>query len=343
MRMNRYILSLLISIGVLFSRPSIAQVLTTERHVPIITDSLDVYKLPYVHIMDSGRNCLWDFSNISTDSAEVIEIDYFAQSVDTSCIGLHREHTNRYFRYANDTLWLTGYETSRTQMQYTSSLPCIHFPFAYSDSLSGTFTGKGQYCHMYPLSVEGTYSIYADATGRLVLPDVMVDTALRVHIIKRYCEVAWKHNYVDEEHYQWYSPYCRYPLFETTHVQTINGNDTVSFASSYYLPQEEDMQELRREEQDSLAEPIDSLITDVTYLPNPVYSDLQIHYSLVRSAKVYISLHYNGGATTYQTPVRQEEEGHHSVPINMAGLPVGTYVVYIHADDIVVSGNIIKL
>ena len=132
-------------------------------------------------------------------------------------------------------------------------------------------------------------------------------------------------------------------MFETTHVQTINGNDTVSFASSYYLPQEEDMQELRREEQDSLVEQTDSLITDVTYLPNPVCSDLQIHYSLVRSAKVYISLHYNGGATTYQTPVRQEEEGHHSVPINMAGLPVGTYVVYIHADDIVVSGNIIKL
>ena len=316
-----------------------AQVLTAKHHMPCRTDSLSAYKLPYISVMDSGRNCIWDFSNISTDSAEVINVHYFAASSDTSQIGLHREHANRYFNYADDTLWLTGYETSHTHVQFLRSIPSIQYPFTYGDSLSGTFFGKGQYCHMYPLSVEGTYSVYADATGRLVLPDVTVDTALRVHIVKRYCEVTRKQNYVDEEHYQWYSPYCRYPLFETTHVQTVNGNDTVSFASSYYLPQEEDLQELRREEQDSLAEPIDSLITDVTYLPNPVYSDLQIHYSLVRSAKVYISLHYNGGVTTYQTPVRQEEEGPHSVPVNMAG----SYVVYIHADDIVVSGSLIKL
>lgn len=291
---------------------------------------------------DSGRNCVWDFSNLTTADAETIDLDYFVST--NMSIGLHREHANYYFKAVHDTLWAQGYETSRTRVEYNSLLSWLCFPLGYGDTLSGTFSGKEQYCHIMPLTIEGERFLKADATGQLLLPDMAVDTALRVYSKMIIREDSLTQ--VQDERYQWYSPYCRYPLFETVHVRSIKGNDTVSLASSYYFLQEQDDRPARvrfEEQAEDFWEETDSLITEVTYLPNPVYTDLRINYSLVRSAQVYISLHYNGGLTTYQTPIHNEEEGSHSVPVNMAGMPMGTYVVYIHANDHVVSGNIVKL
>ena len=340
---NNYVISLSILSCLLFATYLPAQVLTAESHIPCRTDSFLIYKVPYISVADSGRNCIWDFSNISTDSAEIITVDYYrTSSVDTLRYGMHREHANYYYRYAQDTLWMTGYETSHTNVQYTSPLPCLRFPFAYGDSLCGIYSGKGQYCHRLPLALDGSYVIFADAKGRLVLPDMTVDSVLRVHSQILYKESIYNRNY-KENHYQWYSPYCRYPLFETVQTQAIEGKDTIIFATSYYFPQEEILHLPHRDKQDSLVEQVDSLITDVAFMPNPVYTDLQVNYTLVRDARVYISVHYNGGVSTYQTSVHQEEEGFHSVTVNMAGMPVGAYVVYIYADDTVVSGSIIKL
>lgn len=321
-----------------------AQTLTGEHHVPIKTDSLFVYKLSYAFVSDCSQNQTWDFSNISLDSAEIIEINYFPILNDSSRIGLHREHANTYYKYEKDTLWMTSFETSYMRAQYSSPLPCLRFPFMYGDSLCGTFTGKGQYCHQLPLTIEGSYVCSADAMGKLILQDMTVDSALRIHsqIRYQYMESVREQTYT-EDSYRWYSSYCRYPLLEIIQKRAIEGKDTLVSASSYYFPQEEVLHSPRREKQDSLVELVDSLITDVAYSPNPVYADLQIHYSLVRSARVYISVHYNGGASTYQTGIHQEDVGPHSVSINMAGLPAGMYVVYIHADDTIVSGNIIKL
>lgn len=346
MRTRRFII-FLFACGAIFVSPHLsAEILTAERHLPLSSDSLQAYKLPYIEVTDSGRNCIWDFSNLSTDSAEIIEVNYFAPSSDTTRIGLHREHANYYYRTTRDTLWLTGYETSRTHVQYPAPLPCLKFPFAYGDSLQGAFFGKGQYCHIVPVNIEGTCSVRADAAGQLVLPETDTVSVLRFHSLIQYREKTNRQTHVQEERFMWYSPYCRYPLLETVHVQTMNGTDTVSFASSYYFPQEKEdipAREIEQQVMDSLIVDVDSLITDVAYMPNPVYSDLRIKYTLSRSAQVYISLHYNGGVTTYQTPVHQEEDGSHTVSLTMAGMPVGTYVVYIHADDTIVSGNIVKL
>ena len=322
--MKHYFTSLSIGVLLLVLPAQIsAQVLTAERQMPCLRDSFEVYKMPYTTVGDSGRNCVWDFSNLPVDSAEVISLDYYAtSSSDTMHIGLQREHANYYYHYANDTLWLTGFETSRTRVHYNEPVPWLRFP----------------------LSVEGKTIVRADACGRLLLPDMSVDSVLRVHSTMQYVERLQGKSQIQEDRYQWYSATCRYPLLETVCVLTVKNADTVSFASTYYFQQEEENVPLREQEQPvNQSEDKDSLVTDVTYLPNPVFADLNINYTLVRAAQVYISLHYNGGATTYQTPTHDEEEGAHSAVINMSGLPVGTYAVYIHADDTVVSGNVIKL
>ena len=345
MRTSRFSFALFVWMGLSSTIQSVAQTLTIENHMPIVTDSLWVYELPYVAVTDTGYNCVWDFSSLSVDSAESIEVDYFAPSMtDTSFFGCHREHSNYYYHQRKDTLWLTGYETSRTYMRYSNSVPLLRFPFSYGDSLCGPITGKGQYCHMTSLAIDGRASSIADGRGCLILPEDTFYNVLQVHTRIQYRETKRMQNFVHEERYAWYSPYCRYPLLESVYVQTIQKNDTVSFAFMYYYPQEHENEPRPKEEQqDSLVVAMDSLVTNISYLPNPVYNDVQIKYSLSRPAQVYISMHYNGGVTTYQTPVRREDEGEHLIYVNMSGMPIGSYAVYIHADDTVVSGNIIKL
>ena len=321
-----------------------AQTLTAERHVPQTTDSLLAYKTQFIAPSDTGRNCVWNFSDLTTDSAEVINVDYYAAQEDITHIGLHREHANYYYLIAGDTLWLTGYETSRAYMRYAPQIPQLRFPFAFGDTLCGTFVGQGQYCHMTPLNTEGTIRVHVDGAGQLITPDDTLRKALRVRSQMTYREKMHPLNSVQEERLAWYSPYCRYPLLESVTVQTIKKNDTVSFRSTYYYPQEQDEELRKRDQEEELANAVvDSLVSNIRFMPNPVYNDVQIKYELARPAKVYISLHYNGGVTTYQTPLRQETEGEHTVEVNMSGMPIGSYVVYIHADDIIASGSLIKL
>lgn len=344
MRMKRFLLVILVWVCLIVTAQSYAQTITFERHMPHTSDSLLAYKLPYIAVTDSGRNCIWDFSHLPMDSAEIIEINHYAPSADTMIVGLHRERANYYYHCVHDTLWMTGFENAHTHVRYSDPFPLLKYPFVYGDSLGGTYSGKGQYCHILPVRTEGTCSVHADAMGKLILPDMEIDSVLRVHTSMQYYESTHLRNLITEKRYDWYSPSCRYPLLETVFVQTIKDNDTVAFADSYYIPQEQiDYFSRKEKEEDSLIENVENLITDISFMPNPVYTDLQVSYSLIRPARVYISVHYNGGVTTFQTPVRFEEEGAHSVFVNMSGMPFGSYVVYIHADDTVASGSVIKL
>lgn len=342
MRINLLILVILHS---LFSGLVSAQVLTKVHHLPLTNDSLYAYKLPHIEMNDSGKNGIWDVSHLSLDSATIVDICYFAPTkTNTTSIGMHRERSNYYYNIMNDTLWMTGYESSQMTMRFDNSIPVVSFPFTYGNSISRAFEGSGQYCHTLPVRINGLLEIKADAVGSLVLPGMTIDSVLRVHTQIKYKDKSEKHYLVQEDSYQWYSLYCRYPLLETKKVQSFNGNDTILFAATYYYPQEQENIPYRKNII-TKAESIkaDSLVSNIHFMPNPVFSDVQIKYSLVHSARVYISLHYNGGLTTYQTPINQEQAGNHSVSVNMSGMPTGSYVVYIHADNIVASGSLLKL
>lgn len=343
MRTNGLFIILLVFGCLLHPIGLFSQVLKAERHRPLPTDSFVVYKLPYIQVNDTGHNCIWDFSDLPMDSAEVLDVNYFSVHGDTSHIGVHREHANYYYHLQEDTLWLTGCENSRTHVRYSTPIVWMSFPMGLSDSISGRFAGRGQYCHFMPINMEGTYTTRVDALGRLILPDIEIEQALLIHAQSEILDAKHSYHKIQEDRHMWYSPYCRYPLVETIYIQTINHDDTISFSASYYNPQEQEVVSEESEEIiENLMDSVDNLITNVSYLPNPVHRDLNVSYSLSRSANVYISVHYNGGVSSFQTPIHIEDEGEHVTSINMSGLPIGGYVVYIHADDAVVSGNIIK-
>ena len=342
MCMKRIILLIAVSVSAILSADVNAQKIS-QRHIPLLTDSLDVYKIPAISIDNGGENCTWNFSELDVSAALQISEDYFSLAANLGSVGLHRENVNYYYTIVQDTLRLTGYETSDKHIRYSSPIPMMAYPFAYGDSLVYSFTGEGQYCHILSFPVKGKCVVRAEGKGLLTLPDMTIDSVLRVRTLISYTDTLQPLQTIEEERYQWYSLYCRYPILENIVTRAIKDNDTISVASAYYYPQEQENMPIHRQIKEEDTPGADSFITQVTYLPNPVQTDLQIQYTLTRPALVYISLHYNGGTTIYQSPRQYKEEGTQSTTIHMAGLPLGTYVVYIHADDAIVSGNVIKL
>jgi hypothetical protein len=328
----------------MFAAKNDAQTLTVERHLPYTTDSLLVYKLPYIEVSDSGKHCVWDFSNLSTDSAEMIGVDYYAHSAnDTAYIGCHREHANYFYHHWLDTLWQTGYETSHTHVRYSVPIPLLRFPFTYGDSICAQFTGTGQYCHIMSFHIDGTCLVRADAMGSLMLPEIEIDSVFRTYTLQQYVVISHDTTHVTEKTYRWYSSDIGYPLLETSHVAICNSCDTVETAHAYYLYQEMDKFNKKKTYLLQTEEHIDSLVTGISCMPNPVQTDLHISYQLANYADVYISIHYNGGASMYATTLQRQEEGVHNVTINMASFPIGSYVVYLHVNNMVYSTTIIKI
>lgn len=332
-----------------FPTVAVAQILYRETHVPLSTDSLVIYKQPYQDITDDGTDCVWDFSKTITDTV-VSYVDFFNNKTDTLSFGVHRCGANSYRKTVQDTLFDLGYETSHTYIRYSKPEKLFKFPFAYKDSVVSSFSGKGEYCHLMPLYVEGTSIVKADAQGRLILPDMTIDSVLRVHTQRRYHETGRVKSQVVVDMYRWYSGWCRYPIFENTRITTFTDNDTVTFAMAYYYSPEPPYYHLRQKEDVAdgkdtavYVENIGDVFTEAVFAPNPVYSGLHISYKLTRSASVYFSIHYNGGIMVFKTQERQECEGYHDTTLNMSSCPIGVYVLYVHVDDMILSETIVKM
>ena len=334
----------LIFISLLIPLSIQAQALSKEIHSLVPTDSLIVYCQPYIAVEDSGENCYWDFS--SAVLINPIFVNFcerkINQSSSDSFVGVHFKHYNAYLYEKQDTIFMMGYENAQISVNFLQSEKILIFPFQYGDTLISIIRGGGEYCHLLPISIEGTTTTIADATGTLILPEDTIYNILRIHQRRTYREIVRQSSFVTEDTYYWYSERCRYPLYVAQRLCTEQKTDTIVFETAYYFPQEL-TEEMRID--DSIPQTkanIDSVYTEATYLPNPVQDNLMITYRLTRDASVSFSLHGNGGLLFTHTPTRQEEAGRHTTTINMSSYPIGTYILYIHVDDVVQSQTIIK-
>jgi hypothetical protein len=85
-----------------------------------------------------------------------------------------------------------------------------------------------------------------------------------------------------------------------------------------------------------------AVFTNASWLPNPVEDNLYIDYTLARNATVWFTVHQNGGIPLCQTPPVQKPAGINQTIIPMSHLITGTYTVYVHVDNMLLTEPIIK-
>lgn len=332
--------------------------LSTERNAYRAADQLVKQQVEYKDPGSSGKNLTWDFRFLQPINEEYT-LNYFIPD-STNMIRLcGQEHNTRYyFRQQNDSLQAVGYENSTTYMRYLIPELRMHFPFAYGDTLFSNFMGKGEYCHRLTLKVKGYTRVQADAEGDLRLPEFKtVKKALRVRTLRHYTETGKDSVEMTLDTYSWYAAGIRYPVFESVRTTLSKKGDrkdergesmkdSTVFSTSFYYPPELQTSQVQT---DSI--PVDAknvvtgaaaVFTEASLMPNPVIDNLYIKYKLVRSAKVWFTLHNSIGILQRSTSPQQLGEGEHSSTVPMGGLLTGVYSLYVHVDDMVMKLNVVK-
>lgn len=325
--------------------------LSSAVHLRCAADSLSVNVIPYRAMTDSGTGCVWDFSQPPQLSEELCVNYYHYKPGDSTYVGKHFCRTNRYYHIVGDTIFSLGYENHLASVHYDSPKKHMVFPFCFGDSFNIAFSGTGEYSHCTPFSVAGTSRVCADATGKLLLPNMTTDSVLRVHTQQCYRTTVQDTSFVLIDLYQWYSSQCPYPLLETIRARTGTTTDSTGFTMAfYYEPPKEAIPSASLFVSDTPTEDFadaktdtTTIVTDVTFLPNPVYHQLHIRYTMLQDAHTFFSVHYNGGTCFYQSVPQLQTAGTYHETIDMTGFPTGTYILYIHANDMILAESIIKL
>lgn len=356
--MNKLTLSLFLCLMVISLQAQNLHKLSTERNAYRAADQLVKQQVEYNDPGSSGKNLTWDFRFLHPINEEYA-LHYFIPD-STNMIRLcGQEHNTRYyFRQQKDSLKAVGYENSTTYMEYPTPELRMRFPFAYGDTLFSYFVGKGQYCHRLELAVKGYTRVEADAEGELLLPkSETVKKAMRVRTLRHYTETGKDSVEMTLDTYSWYAAGIRYPVFESVKTTLSKKGDkkdekgesmkdTTVFKTSFYYPPELQTSQVQT---DSI--PVDAknavtgaaaVFTEAQLMPNPVIDNLYIKYKLVRSAKVWFTVHNNLGILQRSTSPQQLGEGEHSTTVRMGGLIPGVYSLFVHVDDMIMRLNVVK-
>lgn len=317
--------------------------LNKPQHLINRNDTTIRYEIQGVSVADCGDACVWDFS-AATILPKEYSCTYYIPD-DSLCFSSHCLHTRNKYRLVGDTLFRIGYETAAIQVDFVYPEKVMVYPFAYQDTLYSTFSGYGEYTHTIPFYIQGISATVADGLGTLRLSDMTLDSVLRVHTQRQYRQIDTDTTHVQYCIYQWYHPECRYPIIELIDCLHILRADSTRLSFGLYYPFDKDTTSQNTSDTPQAQEIISAIdiVTDIETMPNPVSDQLQIRYTLAKDAQVGFSLHYEGGLCAYRSDIEPQDAGTHLYNIDVHKLPKGIYVLYIYANEQVLSKDILKL
>lgn len=304
-----------------------------------LVDSIWFQPLKYPQTTTSDSCAIWDFSSLE-DINKPIELVEYCISLDSLHITKSFLHSHQHFVKNGDFLFLVAEETFKNRLNFVDSITLCKLPLALNASLLDTFTCHGEYRHYIPFQYQGIYQTETKS-GVIILPNGFCDTVLHVYRTCHLLNNDTMETIIKKQ--QWYLTNYPYPIVEAYQLLIA---DSVHNSYAYYHVPDTILSNKEKNDawsiQEQQIESVDSIITNICYAPNPVSSHLQISYELHRTAKVYFSLHYEGGVCLYRSPMYNQEQGVYQQMISMQHLPMGAYVLYVYADDTILSTPIIK-
>lgn len=328
--------------------------LTDDMNLPQAGDVLVKQQVEYKDAGIYGQGVVWDFMFLQPVNMEY-KVEYFyPDSADFSLICGQEPDARYYYRKQNDSLLAVGFENNTSIMTYHRPELKLKFPLNFGDTLYSGFEGSGQYGRRAPMYVKGYTRVKYDAEGIMKTPDFPDGIpAYRTHTRRYYTQAMRDSLQVKIDTYSWYVSRNRYPVFESIETKIVRftdfydgsqqENDTTVFKTSFYYPPGEQTNIYAEQTgQSQQLTDATSVFTEAGWQPNPVVENLFVDYKLTRDAKVWFSVHTNAGIPVTQTPPQNLQAGYNQTVIPMSGLPVGTYSVYVHIDDMIIMQTIIK-
>ena len=313
--------------------------LTRNRNEWRQGDRLNKVQVGYVCPGDSGANCVWRLGEITKQSTE------FRQSVASNGDTVAVFEPDRIVHYVvhGDTLWDKGAQQRRAYRICQEERPVLRYPFAYGDSIGGTFLAKGK-DEGIDLTVSGFGYTVGDGMGILIDGTDTLRHILRLHLVDDYTEDYGGQvqlHYL-RDRYQWYKAGYRYPVQESIRLSLLDDEDKpqpVDSMTYLYLP---DMQTELAE--DAVNDSIRQLFTlldarsgtqggikamsDIKATLSPDGRTLTIDYTLTEGASdlSFIACDVMGNVLG-RAHIANAEVGDHQKTLTLSRKPIGNAVM----------------
>lgn len=281
----------------------------------------------------AGEKILWDFSDMQCSVTKHSYIDDAFQTQGNAeypgaNIAIGENDKQYFFEVDEFSNRYVGMMTQNSIITFDQPVVKMKYPFTYGDNFSGEFTGKGIYGGVVPSDIKGKYSVEADGYGTLLLPNRVVNNALRVKSVTQldeYAKCTYAINRITK--YLWYAEGYRYPVLVVFIHEKTTPDGTETSKSAYY---NEKVFASRTKSETTDVE--DYLNTDYAYnlFPNPFSDHLKIRYELTEPSNVDIRVFdMTGKQVEVLMDKKNMDKGFYTNQFDAAGngLKPGTYLV----------------
>lgn len=192
---------------------------------------------------DRGEDCVWELPSAQKDDK------YFKQTIFLRNDSLTIVEGDLMLHYiaTDKALSMRGYQTREMYTLQDRLMLELKYPFAYGDSIAGTFSSKTVFYDTFPVEGEGYCYTVCDGRGVLTDGSQTLKDVLRVHhhntVISEYDNEDGEEKEhivaeVTEDKYLWYYAGCRYPVMDTRIITCKENGNVVSDTTftSLYLP-----------------------------------------------------------------------------------------------------------
>ncbi len=321
-----------IAFAISFSQPSL---IYNFHGLKAGVDNQMIYT-EYADPGQSGADMIWNFGGLTNKQS----FTGFLNQSDASEMGTSYTECNTeliefeshfFFNVTASQIEEYGYSSADGKNQTRYSIPSIKmkFPFSYGHSFSGTFSGISIFNGVNSGTINGSYSVEADAYGALILPgNHYFESTLRVKTEKSYVtDYGSLSQQVDIVSYRWYDLMHRYPLLVLTEYSVKSGNTTTVYHQAAY--------------NNNSITGLNSLIDEegVSLYPNPTGAELMLKFDAAAEGLINIDIYNTAGnrIRSFQREGTQAGLLQFDLTDNISGLKPSSYFLIIQTGDRIIK------
>ncbi len=303
----------------------------------------------------SGPNQTWDYSHIQYTGKNQGSVLVAATTPKIPGVSnfnlLMSENGYEYLMSATENgLEELGYVNNELKLTLLYSDPVVKmkYPFSFGNQFTDHFAGVALYNGTSKIDFYGDCAVSADAFGTLILPDRVVNGALRVKSVKKGLQInTCGTTDVNIVKYSWYATGYRYPLLSLNVVETsANGCSAVITKSAFSNTQQSynksGLLEANAKTSDA---PTVKADIKVVISPNPFTDQLTFSYLLPEPLNVSIEVYDTSGKINgWLVQDQLQTAGLQTGELNASnyGLTPGLYFMRFTFDKQIVIHKIVK-
>ena len=333
--------------------------LTWQNNSLRICDSNTYHEIQFSEPGTAGSGQIWDFSKIQDAEKSVVSTIQCAELPRMSGINDYGltldENGYEYFMSSTEKeLIEQGYINAEQKLVLSYSDPIIKmkYPFSYGDHFTDHFSGVAWYGGTSAIDLVGDFTVVADGSGKLILPDKVYEEAMRIKSVKKGMQVNMcGTNDFTITKYNWYAAGCRYPVLSLNIIENRpNGGAPVITKSASTNTQQFSVKNASIGAKAIISSKTGSDVAEVADVsvvvsPNPFYDKLKYEYFLAKPMNVSIELYDVSGKTNSMLLTNQlQNAGLQNAEFLSSGygLTAGVYFMRFTFDKQVVICKIVK-